>query len=76
LEEKSKVRIIGLIPNIPIAVQNLRILGLLYIMVGTESVIILETDWMDQYQANIRRFDNVMKVWINDKKVRIGLQYQ
>jgi len=41
-----------------------------------ESVVILETDWMDHYQVNIRRFDNVIKVRINDEKARIGFQYQ
>ena len=42
----------------------------------TESVVIFRIDWMDWYQADIRRSDNVMEVWVNDKKVRIGLQYQ
>ena len=45
-------------------------------MGGTELVIILETDWIDCYQADIRRSDNVIKVWVNNEKVRIGLQYQ
>src|SRR6266498_3142815 len=67
----SKIKVIGLIPNAPIAVQNLRTLGPLYVMGGTESVIILDTDWMDQYQADIRRSDNVIKVRINDEKARI-----
>ena len=73
LEEWSKVKIIGLILNAPIAVQNLRILESLYVMEGTESVIILKTDWMDWYQADIRKSDNVMKVWVNDEKARIRL---
>ena len=47
LEGKSKIKIIGLIPNALIAVQNLCTLGPLYVMGGTESVVILETDWMD-----------------------------
>src|SRR6266496_5288987 len=40
----SKVKVIGLIPNAPIAVQNLRISGLLYVIGGIESVVILGTD--------------------------------
>src|SRR6266498_5963843 len=67
--------VIGLISNISIAVQNLYILGSLYIM-GIESVVILETDWMDCYQADIRRSDNVIEVRVNDKKAKIGFQYQ
>ena len=73
---ESKVKVIGLIPNAPIAVQNLCTSELLYVIGGTESVIILGTDWMDRYQADIRRSDNVMEVWVNDKKVCIRLQYQ
>ncbi len=69
----SKVKVIGLIPNVPIAVQNLCTSGPLYVMGGTESVVILGTDWMDHYQADIRRSDNVMEVQVNDKKARIGL---
>jgi len=45
-------------------------------MEGTESVVILKTNWMNRYQADIRRSDNIIEVQINDEKVRIGLQYQ
>src|SRR6266540_1856335 len=72
----SKVKVIGLISNAPIAVQNLCTPGLLYVMGGIESVVILGTDWMDRYQADIRRSDNVIEVRVNDEKARIGLQYQ
>jgi len=41
---RSKIKVIGLIPNISIAIQNLRTLGLLYVMGGTELVVILGTD--------------------------------
>ena len=76
LGEGSKVKVIGLIPNAPIAVQNFRTPGSLYIIGGTESVVILGTDWMDYYQADIRRSDNVMEVRVNDEKARIRLHYQ
>jgi len=46
-------------------------LGSLYVMGETESVVILETDWIDRYQAD--RSDNIMEVQVNDKKVRIEL---
>src|SRR6266540_4297409 len=72
----SKVKVIGLIPNALIAVQNFRTPGPLYVMGGTKSVVILGTDWMDCYQADIRKSDNVMEVRVNDEKVRIRLQYQ
>ncbi len=67
LKGKSKVRVIGLISNASIAVQNLCTSGLLYIIEGMKSVVILETDWMDRYQANIKRSDNVMEVQINNE---------
>ncbi len=44
-------------------------------MKETESVIILRTNWMNCYQVDIRRSDNIIKVRINDEKVRIGFQY-
>ncbi len=72
LGRESKVKIIGLISNVPIAIQNLCISRLLYVMGETESIVILKTDWIDWYQADIRRSDNIMKVWINDKKAKIG----
>src|SRR6266498_3766278 len=74
LEGRSKVKVIGLISNAPIAVQNLCTSGPLYIMGGIESVVILGTDWIDHYQADIRRSDNVIKVQVNDEKACIGLQ--
>ena len=49
LGKGSKVKVIGLIPNAPIAVQNFCTSGPLYVMGGTESVVILGTDWMDRY---------------------------
>ena len=62
LGERSKIRIIGLIPNILIAVQNLHTSGLLYVIERIELVIILETDWMDQYQTDIQKSDNMIEV--------------
>ncbi len=44
---ESKIKIIGFISNTSIAVQNLRMSELLYIIGGTESVVILGIDWMD-----------------------------
>ncbi len=47
LEERNKIKVIDLIPNVLITIQNLHILELLYVIGGMESVIILETDWMN-----------------------------
>jgi len=47
LGEKSKVKIIGFISNVLIAVQYFRISRSLYIIGETKSVIILRTDWID-----------------------------
>jgi len=41
---RSKVRVIGFISNALIAMQNLCMLGLLYVIRDTESVVILGTD--------------------------------
>ncbi len=72
---ENKIKVIGLISNTFIAVQNLHTSELLYIIGETELVIILKTDWMDHYQADIRRSDNIIEVQINDEKVRIRFQY-
>jgi len=47
LKRRSKVKVIGLISNISIAVQSLHTSRFLYVMKGIELMIILETDWMD-----------------------------
>jgi len=47
LEGENKVKVISLILNALIAVQNLHMPGLLYVMRRTESVVILGTDWID-----------------------------
>ena len=71
LEGGSKIKVIDLILNAPIAVQNLHTPGPLYVMGETESVVILGTDWMDYYQADIRRSDNIIEVQVNDEKARL-----
>ncbi len=45
-------------------------------MEGTDLVIIFETNWIDRYQVDIRRSENVMEVRVNNEKAKIGLQYQ
>ncbi len=47
LEGGSKVRIISLIPNAPIVIQNLRMPEPLYVIGETKSVVIFETDWIN-----------------------------
>ncbi len=44
LRRESKVKVIDLIPNVPIAIQNLRMPGLLYVIEEMELVVILGTD--------------------------------
>ena len=73
LGEGSKVRIIGLIPNVLIVIQNFHTSESLYVMKENESVVIFKIDWMDWYQVDIRRSDNIMKIWVNDEKARIEL---
>jgi len=47
LGEGSKVRIIGLIPNVLIVIQNFHTSESLYVMKENESVVIFKIDWMD-----------------------------
>ncbi len=75
LKKKSKIKVIGLISNKLIAIQYLYILGSLYVIIKIELIVIFETDWINRYQADIWRSNNVIKVWINNNKARINFQY-
>ncbi len=44
-----KVKVIGLIQEAPLSVQHIRMPGTLYVVEGTETILILETDWFDRY---------------------------
>ena len=53
---------IGLIKEAFLSVQHIRISGILYVVEDTETILILETDWFDRYQADIRRSDNKIEI--------------
>ncbi len=57
-----KVKVIGLVREAPLVVQHIRILRTLYVVEGTETILILETNWFDRYQADIRRSDNKIEI--------------
>src|SRR6266542_2811148 len=42
-----KVKVIGLVREAPLVVQHIRILRTLYVVEGTETILILETNWFD-----------------------------
>ena len=44
-----KVKVIGLIWKAPLSVQHIRMPGTLYIVEGTETILILGIDWFDRY---------------------------
>ena len=58
----SKVKVVGLIKEASLSVQHIRTSGTLYVVEGTETILILGTDWFDRYQANIRRSDNKIEI--------------
>src|SRR6266540_3913956 len=62
LGENPKVKVIGLVQEAPLSVQHIRTLGTLYVVEGTETILILETDWFNKYQADIRRSDNKIEI--------------
>ena len=57
-----KVKVVGLVKEAPLLVQHIRTSGTLYVVEGTETILILETDWFDRYQADIRRSDNKIEI--------------
>jgi len=63
LGENPKVKkVVGLVREAPLSVQYIRIPGTLYVVEGTETILILGTDWFDKYQADIRRSDNKIEI--------------
>ncbi len=49
LGENPKVKVIGLVKEVPLSVQHIRISETLYIVEETETILILKTDWFDKY---------------------------
>src|SRR6266498_1289828 len=62
LGENPKIKVIGLVREAPLSVQHIRMPGTLYVVEGTETILILGTDWFDRYQADIRRSDNKIEI--------------
>ncbi len=44
-----KVKVIGLVRETSLSVQHIKIPGTLYVVEGTETILILGTDWFDRY---------------------------
>ncbi len=76
LGENPKVKVVGLVKEVPLSVQHIRIPGTLYVVEGIETILILETDWFDRYQADIRRSDNKIKITHQGEKARLNLLFK
>ena len=53
--------------------QHIRTPGTLYVVEGTETILILGTDWFDRYQADIRRSDNKIEITHQEEKAWLNL---
>ncbi len=71
-----KVKVVGLVKEAPLSVQYIRTLETLYVVEGTETILILGTDWFDRYQADIRRSDNKIKITYQGEKARLNLLFK
>src|SRR6266498_2339698 len=71
-----KVKVIGLVREVPLSVQHIRTPGTLYVVEGTETILILGTDWFDRYQADIRRSDNKIEITYQGEKARLNLLFK
>ncbi len=76
LGENPKVKVIGLVREAPLSVQHIRTPGTLYVVEGTETILILGTDWFDRYQADIRRSDNKIEITHQGEKARLNLLFK
>ena len=48
----------------------------MYVVKGTETILILGIDWFDRYQADIRRSDNKIEITYQGEKVRLNLLFK
>src|SRR6266542_3575877 len=71
-----KVKVIGLVREAPLSVQHIRTPGTLYVVEGTEIILILGTDWFDRYQADIRRSDNKIEITHQGEKAQLNLLFK
>ncbi len=44
-----KVKVVGLVKEASLSVQHIRTPGTLYVVEGTETILILRTDWFNRY---------------------------
>jgi len=49
LEGNPKVKVVGLVKEAPLSVQHIRTSGTLYVVEGTETILILRTDCFNKY---------------------------
>jgi len=49
LGRNPKVKVVGLIKEAPLSVQHIKTPETLYVVEGTETILILGTDWFDRY---------------------------
>ncbi len=71
-----KVKVVDLVKEASLSVQHIRIPETLYVVEGTETILILETDWFDRYQADIRRSNNKIKIIHQGEKARLNLLFK
>ena len=71
-----KVKVVGLVKEAPLSVQHIRTPGTLYVVEGTETILILEIDWFDRYQADIRRSDNKIEITHQREKAQFNLLFK
>jgi len=69
LRRNPKVKVVGLVKEVSLSVQHIRIPDILYVVEGTETILILGIDWFDRYQADIRRSDNKIEIIHQEEKV-------
>ena len=71
-----KVKVVGLVKEVSLSVQHIRIPDILYVVEGTETILILGIDWFDRYQADIRRSDNKIEIIHQEEKVWLNLLFK
>ncbi len=70
------MKIVSLVKEASLSVQHIRTSRTLYIVKEIETILILDTDWFDRYQADIRRSDNKIEITHQREKVQLNLLFK
>ena len=61
--DQTKKNVIGIVRDAPLSIQDARVPINLLVIEASEDNLLLETDWMDRYQADLSFHKRELKFW-------------